>query len=97
MDFSAPTSGTYGNILFFEDRSKGSDSIQNTFSGGSTVNLTGVIYTRNSQVVYSGGSSTNSPKLGIVADEVTFTGSAFHRGGISGSGAGTGAKVALIE
>ena len=97
VELAAATAGTYGNIVFFEDRTKGSDAIQNTFSGGSTVTLTGVIYCRNSQVVYSGGSSTTSPKVGIVADQVTFSGNAYLQGGISGNGAGTGAKLALIE
>jgi hypothetical protein len=97
VDFSAPTSGSYGNILFFEDRSKGGASVQNTFSGGSMVNLTGVIYTRNSEVVYSGGSSTINPNLGIVADQLTFSGGAYLQAGLNGGGAGTGAKVALID
>jgi hypothetical protein len=97
VNFNAPTSGTYGNIIFFEDRRKGSDSVQNTFSGGSSVTLTGVIYCRNSQVIYTGGSSTTSLRLGIVADEVVFSGNTNLQGGISGNGKGTEAKLALIE
>jgi hypothetical protein len=97
VSLNAPTAGTYGNIVFFEDRSMGSDAVQNTFSGGGSVTLTGVIYCRNSQVVYSGGSSTSSPRVGIVADEVSFSGTAYLQGGISGNGTGTGSKLALIE
>jgi hypothetical protein len=97
VTLSAPITGPYSNMLFLEDRSKGSDAVLNTFSGGATVNLTGVMYARNSMVVYAGGSAGSSPKFGIVADEVQVTGNAFLVGGISGSGSGTGGKVALIE
>ena len=97
VTLSAPTSGTYTNILFFQDRSQGGTSDNNTFSGGSTEQLTGILYFEPSGVTYTGGSSTNVPNMGIVADTVTFTGNGFLQGGITGNGGGSGIKVAIIN
>lgn len=96
LNLSAPTSGTYNNILFFQDRSQGSSSTQNTFAGGSTVNVSGVLYFPTQKLIYSGGSGTDLPSVGIVADLLEITGNAYVQNGLSANG-GTGSKVAVIE
>jgi hypothetical protein len=96
LNLSAPTSGTYNNILFFQDRSQGSSSTQNTFSGGSTVNVSGVLYFPTQKLIYSGGSGTDLPSVGIVADLLEITGNAYVQNGLSANG-GTGSKIAVIE
>jgi hypothetical protein len=96
LNLSAPTSGTYNNILFFQDRSIASSLITNTFSGGASANLTGVLYFPTQKLVYAGGSSSDVPSVAIVADIVNISGNAFIRNGLSTNG-GTGSRVAVIE
>lgn len=93
---SAPTSGTYDNMLFFGDRSLGGTSYQDTFTGNTSINLTGAIYFKNDTVSYAGGTSSSAPSAAIVADEVTVAGTAYLNNGLSNNG-GTGTKIALIE
>ena len=98
ITLSAPTSGPLNNMLFFQDRTKGNTSVQNAISGGTTANLTGVLYFPTTKLVYSGGSSTNSGSVGIVADLLEFSGPSYLKDGLAAAGGGgTGARVALIE
>lgn len=55
--FSAPTSGTYTGILFFEDSSAYGVSTSSTssFIGGSTSYFQGALYFPTTPVIYSGG------------------------------------------
>ena len=59
VTMSAPTSGTYKGIWYFQQRSNDSDAV---VSGSATVNLDGVIYISNpgSKLTFSGGSSSGS-------------------------------------
>lgn len=95
VTLSAPTSGTYANVLFFQDRSKGSSSDVNSFAGGASLQLTGVLYFEPSSVTYAGGSSGSSPSAAIVSDTLTITGTGYLQNGISGNG-GTGTKTSII-
>ena len=74
---TAPTSGTYAGILFFQDRNLPSTDLnkQNTISGGSTGAFTGVLYFPTTPLVYSGGGSTTSPYIDIIAWTLTISGS----------------------
>jgi hypothetical protein len=72
INFSAPTSGPYEGILFFQARNNTSDV---TLTGGSAMNLNGVIYAFAAALDYSGGSCTGSPpKTMLVADTIEFGG-----------------------
>jgi hypothetical protein len=68
---SAPTSGTYQGILFFQNRSITS-SIVSPFLGGATMNLTGTLYFPTTGLSFSDGAST-SGYAAIVASSVLFT------------------------
>jgi hypothetical protein len=59
VTMSAPTSGTYKGIWYFQQRSDTKDAV---VSGGATTNIDGVIYISNpsSKLTYSGGSSSGS-------------------------------------
>ena len=59
VTLSAPTSGTYRGILYFQQRSDVQDA---DVSGGATVNLDGVIYISNpsAKLTFSGGSSSGA-------------------------------------
>jgi hypothetical protein len=69
---SAPTTGPYMGLLFFQDRSIVSAAIA-TFSGGAAMSLTGSLYFPTTGVSFAGGSSA-SGTTAIIADKVSFTG-----------------------
>jgi Flp pilus assembly protein TadG len=73
LTLTAPSSGSMQGVAFYVDRNapkSGSDS----FSGGSSMAITGSIYTPSQQATYSGGSSTASVCLQLIADTVNFSG-----------------------
>jgi hypothetical protein len=72
VTFSAPTSGPYMGVVFFQDRSITSAS-NATFAGGVNMKVTGSLYFPTTSVSYSNGASTNA-YVAIVANQVSFTG-----------------------
>ena len=79
ITLAAPTSGTYGGILFFQDRNytcpaHGScNNDTSTFGGGSNEFLTGALYFPGTDVTYAGNPSSVVSSL-IVAWRLTFNG-----------------------
>lgn len=75
-DLTAPTSGDYKGILFYQDQNAASDSSSNAnqFNGGTDLNLDGVIYIPNQAITFNGGAAANPACLQIVARKVTFSG-----------------------
>ena len=78
---SAPTSGTYEGILFFQDRNiptndKGASGPQNTVSGTSTTSFTGALYFPSTPLVFSGGSS-DTDCTELIADTLTISGTSY--------------------
>lgn len=71
--------GPYDGILFYQDRAASStisgNSGVNSFLGGATLNLSGVIYFPQQEVDFTGGASAAPACLQIVARKVTFLGS----------------------
>jgi Flp pilus assembly protein TadG len=95
MNLSAPTSGTYQGILFYQDPS---DTAAATIVGSSTETFSGVVYLPTASLSYTGGSnSLNTQSLTIVVDTLQISGNtSFTRGATSQfTPGGTGA--ALIE
>ncbi|MFC1673153.1 pilus assembly protein TadG-related protein [Pseudomonadota bacterium] len=78
VELQAPTSGTYTGVLFYQDRNGGSSASQNTIvNGGAEVELTGMVYTPNTEISFSGGATMdNNGCLMLVAQTVSFNGSA---------------------
>lgn len=72
VTFSAPTTGIYTGILFYQDRTITSSNGA-SFSGGVQMGLTGTLYFPTTTVTYSNGSGT-AGYVGIVANKVSFTG-----------------------
>ncbi len=97
VDLTASSTGPYAGIAVYIDRRASTHS--DTFSGGSTQNITGAIYAPTQQVTYSGGSGTGSTCSQLVALTVTFSGSSqFGRNcSIPVSGLQTGATSGLVE
>lgn len=75
VDLTAPNSGTYAGVLFFQDRNApvGGD---NKFNGGSSMSLNGALYFPGQQVDFQGNTNNAGGCTRIVADTITFTGDA---------------------
>ncbi len=101
VSLTAPTSGTYTGILFFDDRSAPTDSkctYCDNYGGGSTAVYQGTIYNRNNGITMYGNSSANAAYTMVVADTLTLIGtSGFNNNYSSLTGGSPFKKVALVE
>ena len=88
---TAPTSGTYSGISIFQDRvACTNNSCGDSLGGGSTQNITGVIYFPDNSVSYFGGASTGgSVCTKLVAYTITFTGNSNFSSTCTSAGTGT--------
>jgi hypothetical protein len=75
----APTTGDTATFAFMGDPRIAAGTTA-TFTGGSTQNITGVIYMPKNKVVFTGGTSGTSDCTKIVADTFTFTGGSTFSG-----------------
>jgi len=73
VTFSAPTSGTYLGVVFFQDRSITSSN-NALFTGGATMKITGSLYFPTTIVQFSNGSAATSYSMAIIANQVWFSG-----------------------
>ena len=95
--FTAPTSGVYTGVLFFQDRAITS-AVNATFAGGVVMKLTGSLYFPTTLVSIQNGASSNGYNLAVVADKVSFTGGANFKYDPTGLKTGLAVKsVALVE
>src|SRR5262249_54517569 len=72
VSLTAPTTGTYAGILFFEDRSAPASS--DTYGVGSTAVYQGTIYAKKSAVPLYGNSAVNTAYTILVADTISLVG-----------------------
>ncbi len=75
VTLSAPTSGTYAGILFYGDRASANNN--NDFTGGATMNLTGIIYMPSETVNFNGNATTGGTCTRIVSYAVNFKGTSY--------------------
>jgi len=73
--FSAPTSGDFKGVLFFQDRDVTS-SDDNVFAGKPSTSFTGILYFPTTDVKYVGGASTVAQETMLVARRVEVRGNA---------------------
>jgi hypothetical protein len=93
---SAPPSGAYMGVLFYQDRSITSSN-NGSFAGGVNMLLTGTLYFPTTGIVVSNGAGSNSV-MGIVAAEVSFSGGAKVTWDSTGQKTGLFSKsVALVQ
>lgn len=98
VQLTAPTSGTYAGVLFYQDR-RAQDSGTNKINGNSSSKFQGAIYMPQQEVMFSGTSGMNTNCLQIVSRRVVFTGNNdINNQCPSGSGAAsfTGTRVQLV-
>ena len=72
VTLSAPNSGTYAGILFFDDRTAPASS--ENFGGGSTAVYQGTIYAKNAAISMGGNSSVGCKYTMVVADTFSLVG-----------------------
>lgn len=97
LTLSAPDSGTYKGILFYQDRTL-ANTAENDFTGGSGMNLQGTIYLPNGTMKFAGGSTTEGPFTALVARRITFTGNSRFKPDPTGERTGMARRIAsLIE
>ncbi len=70
LNFSAPTSGTYDGILFYQDRS---DILPAIIEGGSSSSLQGILYFPSASLLIGNG-STSTVSTPIIASTITMVG-----------------------
>jgi RHS repeat-associated protein len=80
---SAPTSGSYYGILFYQDKQIGTGKAANTVTGASTSSLEGVLYFPTTALTLSGAAAGGNCLI-VVADTITLTGAAALGNGCSG-------------
>ena len=95
ITLSAPTSGPYRGMLFFEDRNAPAGTAD-TVEGSSTLNLVGDLYFKNSELDLGGsGSSTD---VAIVANTLVLHGGGTFQGTqLSTAAAPSVSTIVLIE
>jgi len=73
-NFSAPTSGAYTGILFFQDRAIPLGAAGSTISGGAGTTYDGALYFPTTTLTYSGNSSLSGYSI-VVGYKITISGS----------------------
>ena len=99
MNMTAPESGTFAGILFYQDRRAASDNNE-TINGDSNSVFRGAFYFPKADLTFSGNAGLNTNCMQIVAKDVSFTGnSAINNSCPAGSASGSfaGKKVRLVE
>lgn len=71
-NLSAPTTGTYHGILFYQNR--GASTAGSVVNGNSQANLSGAFYFPASDLTYNGDAAQNLACVKLVVRRVTFTG-----------------------
>jgi hypothetical protein len=101
VNLTAPTSGTYTGILFFDDRSAPTDtkcSYCDNYGGGSSAVYQGAIYNRNNGITMYGNSSVSSQYTILIADTIKLIGtSGFNDNYTSLAGGSPIKQVSLVE
>lgn len=93
---TAPTSGTYKGIIFYQDR-RALDSQANKINGNANSKYEGAIYMPRQQIEFTGTSDMDTECVQIVGRRVVFSGdSNFENHCTSGYGAFTGTRVRLV-
>jgi hypothetical protein len=73
FDVSAPTSGPFAGILFFEDRELENTGVHK-FNGGADMTMQGAIYTKNAEVKVAGTFDGTELEVMLVADKIDISG-----------------------
>lgn len=73
VTLTAPTTGPFTSVVFYSDRNA-TQNVTHKFTGGTTMDLTGIIYAPNQNLQFSGGADMTGSCVTIVARELEFVG-----------------------
>jgi Flp pilus assembly protein TadG len=73
-NLTAPTTGSWQGVLFYQDRS---DTTSASLVGGSGQIMTGVLYFASAHMDYTGGNNTTGQNVTIVSDTLNITGNSW--------------------
>jgi Flp pilus assembly protein TadG len=99
INMTAPDTGAFAGILFYQDRRAASDNNE-TINGDSNSVFQGAFYFPKADLTFNGNAGLNTNCMQIVAKDVSFTGnSAISNSCPTGSASGSfaGKKVRLVE
>ncbi len=96
LQLSAPTSGTYANMLFIQSSSAASNN-GNTINGTAGSSFDGAFYFPKGQVSFTGTSGSMTKCAMVVANQVVFSGNTNLQNNTSGCVAATKAKGKSIR
>ena len=99
LQLTAPTSGTYKGILFYQDR-RALDSGANTLNGNASSRLQGALYFPSQELDFTGTSGMTTDCLQLVAARLTFLGNTSVSNqcpAASGAASFKGVQVRLVE
>lgn len=99
LQLTAPTSGTYKGILFYQDR-RALDSGTNTLNGNASSKLQGALYFASQELDFTGTSGMTTDCLQLVAARLTFSGNTNVSNqcpAASGAASFKGVQVRLVE
>ena len=96
VTLTAPNSGTYQGILFYQDRTIPTTETGPTFGGGANMNLNGTLYFKTGNMTFANG--TNSTVTALICNHLTFAGGAKITYDSTGklTGLATGSASALL-
>ncbi len=94
VSLTAPSSGDWQGILFFQNRN---DTTASSLVGGDTQTMNGALYFPAAHLDYTGGSSVNATATTIIANTLTMLGNSYISAAANTLFTGNNGGVALIE
>jgi len=94
VSLSAPTTGTWQGILFYQDRANTTDS---SLVGGTGQQMNGVLYFPDAHLTYTGGSNVVATATTIVANTLSMVGNSFISAAATTQFTGVSGGAFLIE
>ncbi len=93
-NLTAPSSGDWQGILFYQDRN---DTTMSSLVGGSLQSLNGALYFPAAHLSYTGGSSSNATATTIISDTLEMNGNSYISASAVTQFTGNTGFVSLID
>jgi len=94
VSLTAPTTGSWQGILFYQDRADTTDS---NLVGGSGQLMNGVLYFPDNHLTYTGGTAVNATQTTIVSKTLSMVGNSFISAAATTQFTGVTGGAFLIE
>jgi hypothetical protein len=98
LNLTAPNSGTYSGVLFYQDR-LGSGNTTNLLNGNASSVIQGAIYFPSETLQFNGTTGMNTNCMQLVSKDVVFTGNSTITNVCSNTGMATitGVHIRLVS